>query len=263
MVYDQYPGSRDQYPKGTPQEYPFPSQYFSEYNDGQIIGQSSSKDPDADLIVTSGELYCDSFEGKKQAFTNTYNFRVLLNGMVNNTRVGWTNSIVNTFITPVAKQPNIKSWAGMHLFTRYRTSDDLYVASYRFDGNVTIKKKIAGVYTTLAQASLSAPVLGTKYQLQFTAKGSNLSFFVDGKKVLTVDDYDLDWGTAGVRLDYTDCYIESLRMTTPKMTVAENEQGNECIEDELEQNQENQQNSKKGFFNKLYKGAYYYLTYFF
>lgn len=29
-IYTQYPGDLNQYPKGAPQEYPYPSQYFSQ-----------------------------------------------------------------------------------------------------------------------------------------------------------------------------------------------------------------------------------------
>lgn len=247
-IYTQYPGDPNQYPKGTPIDYPFPSQYFSEYSVGEIIGQSSNKDENAPLIVTSGKLVCDSYQGTKQAFTDTYNFRVLLNGMDNNgTRVGWTNSIMNAVITPVVSQPNKPSWAGMHLFARYRTEYDLYVASYRFDGLTTIKKKIAGTYTTLAQKKVSPPTLGETYKLQFTTKGTNLAFYINGVKELSVDDSDLSWGTTGVRLDYTDCYVEYLRMTTPKMS-----EGAEPNESEEGYEQPPQETDTTNYVDQLY-----------
>ena len=227
-IYTQYPGDPNQYPKGAPQEFPYPSQFFTQYSEGEIIGTSKSKDENAPLIVTSGTLTCETYQGSKQAFTDNHNFRVLLNGMSNGKRVGWDNSIMNAVITPVAAQPNRPSWAGMHLFQRYRTEYDLYVASLRFDGLATIKKKIAGSYTTLAQVKVPVPQLGEIYKLQFTARGTNLSFFVNGSRVLSADDTDLAWGTTGVRLDYTDCYIESLRMTSPKMS--EDAEPNESIE---------------------------------
>jgi hypothetical protein len=219
-VYDQYPGDHAQYPKGPPTEYPFPSQYFNEYSDGEVIGKSSAKDPNAPLIVTSGVLTCDTYQSDKQAFTDTYNFRVLMNGMDNNgVRVGWTHSITNAVVTPVAMHSNKPSWAGMHLFSRYQTSNDLYVASYRFDGKATIKKKINGTYTTLAVGTVGSPVLGETYKLQFTVKNDSLSLYVNGSKKLTVNDSNLTWGTSGLRLDYCDCYVEYLRMTTPKLTA--------------------------------------------
>lgn len=217
MVYNQYPQSHNQYPKGTPLEFPYPSQYFTGYNDQEIIARSSNKDPTAPLIVTSGVLRCEIYKNMKQGFTDTYNFRVLMNGLdENGKRIGWTNSITNAIVTPVMIQPNQPSWAGIHLFSRYQTSDDLYVASFRFDGKITIKKKINGKYTTLAITDFSLPQLGITYKLQFTVKDSQLSFYIDGVKVLTTQDYSLLWGTSGLRIDYTDCYIKQLRMTTPK-----------------------------------------------
>jgi hypothetical protein len=235
-IYNQYPGDTNQYPKGTPTDYPFPSQYFTEYNENQIIGESSNKDQKANLIVTSGKLYAKTYEGRKQAFTDTYNFRMILNGMTTSTKnkVGWTNSIITICVTPVVRQPNAPTWAGIHIFSRYRTSDDLYVGSLRFDGLVTIKKLIKGVYTTLVESAIPTPVLGRQYKLQFTTKDNNLSFFVDGVKIVSVDDGSMSWGTCGLRVDYTDCYIESVRMTTPSMSnKTENAENAENVENEL------------------------------
>lgn len=47
-------------------------------------------------------------------------------------------------------------WSGVLLFLRYQDSDNLYYAGLRMDGTAVIKKKAAGVYTTLAQE----PVFG-------------------------------------------------------------------------------------------------------
>jgi hypothetical protein len=41
---------------------------------------------------------------------------------------------------------------GVLLFIRYRDSDNLFYAGVRVDGSAVIKKKLAGVYTTLAEA---------------------------------------------------------------------------------------------------------------
>jgi len=222
-VYNPYPGNPEQYPKGSPQQYPFPSQYFSNYSVGEIIATSSNKNVNDPLIATSGTLVCQEYQGKKMAFTDTHNFRLLYNGMDDNgVKVGWTDSISNVTFIPVASQPNKPTWAGMHLFARYRTSDDLYVASYRFDGKGTIKKKINGKYTTLGQNYIGVPELGESYRLQFTCKGDSLALYVNGSKKLAVTDSSLTWGTSGIRMDYTDCYVENCRMTSPKVS---NEEG--------------------------------------
>jgi hypothetical protein len=223
-VYDYYPGDPEQYPKGSPQEYPFPSQYFSNYSVGEIIAASNNKNYNDPLIATSGTLVCQEYQGKKMAFTDTHNFRLLYNGMNDNgVKVGWTDSISNVTFIPVASQPNKPTWAGMHLFARYRTSDDLYVASYRFDGQVTIKKKNGGKYTTLGQEFIGIPELGESYRLQFTCKGNSLGLYVNGSKKLAATDSSLTWGTSGIRMDYTDCYVENCRMTSPK--VSDDEEG--------------------------------------
>ena len=216
-VYNPYPGDPNRYPKGSPLEYPYPSQYFSNYSVGEIIATSRNKNDNDPMIATSGTLVCQEYQGKKMAFTDTHNFRLLYNGMdTNGVRVGWTDSISNVMFIPVANQPDKPTWAGMHLFARYRTSDDLYVASYRFDGQVTIKKKINGKYTTLGQEFIGVPELGESYRLQFTCKGDRLSFFVNGSRKLSSNDSSLTWGMSGIRMDYTDCYIEYCRMTSPK-----------------------------------------------
>lgn len=163
MVYDQYPGDHNQYPIGTPLEYPFPKQDFQEYPEGHVITKSSAKDPSKPLMATSGTLVCRSFDGAKTGYTTTHNFRVLCNAIDNATQklVRYTDTRTSFFGRINRWQSGAPSWAGLHIFGRYQTSDDLYVASWRIDGQCTIKKKINGKYTTLKSVVYGTPKLQT------------------------------------------------------------------------------------------------------
>ena len=213
MVYDQYPGSDSQYPKGTPSQFPFSKQDFHQYQPGQLIAKSANKEPLEDLIVTSGTLTCQENRGVKDGFTTTHNFRMLINPMDGNqVRVRYTDYRFTTLATIERWHDGRPNWAGMHLFARYQTSDNLYVGSYRTDGLVTLKKKIATKYTTLGQVDIGAPETGKEYVLAIEVDGSSLRFFIDGKQVLAAFDSDLTWGTSGIRLDYSDSYVDFIKV---------------------------------------------------
>lgn len=90
---------------------------------------------------------------------------------------------------------------GVKAFARYRSEDDLYVASWRFDGVVQIQKKQCGVYKILAKVELPPPTLRAWHRMRFDAVGETLSLYLDDKLVLTTKDTAFSWGTAGIRLD--------------------------------------------------------------
>lgn len=214
MPYNHYPGDPNQYPKGTPSEFPFPKQDFQEYAENEVITKSSAKNPTDPLMATSGTLTCKSFNGAKTGYTTTHNFRMLCNPIDNASQklVRYTD-IRTTFFGCVNKwQSGAPSWAGLHIFSRYQTEDDLYVASWRVDGKCTIKKKVNGKYTTLKQATFGAPALGDEHLMAFEVNGNLLSYFVDGNLVLEVTDNDLEWGTSGVRTDYSDSYVDYFKI---------------------------------------------------
>jgi len=98
---------------------------------------------------------------------------------------------------------------GFKAFVRYRSENDLYVASWRTDGVVQIKRKQNGTYKTLAQATQHTPSTGTWHTIRFDATGSRLDLYLDGTKVLTTTDTAFTWGTAGIRTDaMTGAYID-------------------------------------------------------
>lgn len=214
MVFDQYPGDHSQYPLGTPSEYPYPKQDFQNYNTNEVITTSSSKDPTKPLMATSGILISKNIDGVKEGFTSTYNFRMLCNVIDSASlkKVRLTDSITTVVARPTKIHSGAPSWAGLHIFGRYQTSDDLYVASWRFDGNCTIKKKVNAQYTTLKSIDIGPPQLGDEHILSFEINGNLLSYFIDGQLVLQTTDTDLKWGTSGVRLDYCDVYLDYLKI---------------------------------------------------
>lgn len=74
------------------------------------------------------------------------------------TKQSWTNfeeqvkfRITKTNLT---NTPNRDGYSGMFLMSRYTNSDNLYYVGVRHDGQVVIKKKIGGVYHTLAYAQV-------------------------------------------------------------------------------------------------------------
>lgn len=213
-VYNHYPGDRNQYPKGTPSGNPFPKQDFQEYAVGQVIAKSSAKNDLDNIIVTSGTLTCRNNDGVRDAYTTNYNFRMLMNPMnIGLVRVGYTDFRVTTLGTVMKWHTGLPNWAGMHIFARYQTSNDLYVASYRVDGYVTLKKKVAAKYTTIKQLKIGAPKINKEYVLSLECEGNALRFFIDGNLILEGTDGDLGWGTIGVRMDYSDSYIDYIKVS--------------------------------------------------
>jgi hypothetical protein len=213
-IYDHYPGDRAQYPMGVPDQFNFPKIDFQAYEYNHTIIDSKAKDTNADIFATSGSLLCKEVDGVKDGFTSTYNFRMLCNPKDPNTlkRVRYTD-FETLFIGKVNKwHSNAPNWAGLHIFARYQTENDLYVASFRKDGKVTIKKKIKGNYTTLKYATYGDVKLGEEYFFQFQVNGPTLTYKINGEVVLEVNDKDLQWGTTGIRTDYSDSNIDYIRV---------------------------------------------------
>ncbi|HKE19058.1 MAG TPA: hypothetical protein VKB80_29490 [Kofleriaceae bacterium] len=99
---------------------------------------------------------------------------------------------------------------GFKAFARYRSEDDLYVASWRFDGVVQIQRKLCGEYTALAVIKdFGPPSPDVWHSIRFDAVGEELSLYLDDDLVLTTTSGSLSWGTAGIRIDSADgAYID-------------------------------------------------------
>lgn len=227
-VYDYYPGT-GYYPSGTSAALPWVTpagnsfEGFETYAGGSLIESRPHDELQSHLQVTNGELI-SKYVGTAQyrrAWTDTYNFRMLVQGLSNGTRIKWTNQAVEARFYIDSWQTGGTSWQGVHLFARYRTENDLYVASLRKDGKVTIKSKRCGHYSdpalaedVLRDTNGNPRAVNTKqwYTLTFAAIGNQLKFYVDDVLQLTVQDGTFSWGTAGIRTDFANVYMDDVIM---------------------------------------------------
>jgi hypothetical protein len=223
-TYEFYPGTGF-YPSGSSEFYPWQTpvdnafEGFESYANGALIESSADKDRQSHIEVTSGALY-SKYVGPslyRRAKIEDYNFRMLIQGLYNELRVKWTDQAIESRFYIDAWHTTDNSWQGVHLFARYRTENDLYVASFRSDGSMYIKKKQCGLYTTLASGQFldqngnPRPFnLKQWYKLTFAAIGNHLEFSIDGVPQLFVTDGTFSWGTAGIRTDYATVYLDDI-----------------------------------------------------
>ena len=212
-VYDPYPGDHTDYPMMDVAAHPtaFPGDDFEGYANNALIASGSSGHDYID--VTSGALYAKHLQGSqlwKRGYTTTHNFRMLAVGSYGGLPIRYRDGLASLRVYFGREQAGAPHYTGAHLFQRYQTEYDLYVAGLRLDGQVMIKKKHCGVYTTLAVADYSGGAVetGVWYELEFEARGEELFLYVDGQLELTATDDSLSWGSTGVRLDYVDAYVD-------------------------------------------------------
>ena len=217
-VYDPYPGANTDYPMLSVVDMPtaFPGDDFESYGHNDVVASSTSNV--AHIDVTSGVLYAKHLNGSqvwKRGFTDSSVFRMLAVGQYDGLPIRYQDGTASIRVYFDAVHSNAPFFHGAHIFQRYQTEYDLYVASLRLDGKVAIKKKICGQYTTLAQADFSGGSVNTGewYDISFEANGTSLNLYVDGNLELSVSDGDLSWGSTGVRLDYADVYIDDWAFT--------------------------------------------------
>ena len=212
-VYDPYPGDHSTYPlfDAATAFASWEGDDFESYSHNGTIASASGGASHID--VTSGVLTSKHLNGSqiwKRAWTSTHNFRMLAKAQYSQKKLRYTDGSqqIRVYFDSVHAQP--AHYAGAHLFTRYQTEYDLYVASLRIDGQVMIKKKHCGSYSTLASAPFSQGnvSLNTWYDIEFSAQGDALTLYVDGVEELSVTDDTFSWGSMGVRIDYTDTYVD-------------------------------------------------------
>lgn len=146
----------------------------------------------------------------------------------------------------VSTSPERNAWSGILLFNRYVDGNNVYYAGLRHDGAAIIKKKMHGVYHTLAQGPVfvaDAPYvrdtnpnllpgqrwMGLRSAIRTNADGSvTIQLFVDvdrtGVWVPVLQATDTDAGTdgaplygdgyAGIRTDYMDVSFDDYRVET-------------------------------------------------
>jgi cysteine-rich repeat protein len=212
-VYDAFPGNNGSYPRGDSNTFGWPGDDFESYADDEIVEARTNKSRRSHLEVTSGTLYARHLQGSqlwKRGWTDTHNFRVLSRATSGGDKVRLTDVDAAVRVYIDNWQSGGPQWSGGHIFARYQTENDLYAASLRKDGQVTIKLKHCDNYTTLASGDFSQGSLdtGTWYDLRFEVVGQRLRFYVDGNLELEAFDDTLSWGTTGVRTDYSAVYLD-------------------------------------------------------
>jgi hypothetical protein len=206
-------------PSGPVSAYPWPVENFESYGPTLPVEVEcgGTKWRQSDLEVTAGCLdavWAGGHERGRIEVTSGGGFRALALGGTGSQRpVKWTDQAIEYRFFYTAKTGT--AWdPGFKAFARYRTEDDLYVASWRLDGVVQIQRKRCGAYTTLAtRSNYGAPKPSVWHKIRFEAIGNQLALYLDSELVLTATSGTFTWGTAGIRIDSADgAYIDDWRM---------------------------------------------------
>lgn len=194
---------------------------FEAWSHGELIGQSADRaDPvNPWIAVTCGALYAAEIGGAYMRGriepTDEGAFRALAYGYAaaEGAPVQWTDQTIDyRFTYRAAGLDGVNP--GFKAFARYQDEDNLYVASWRFDGVIQIQRKQAGVYTTLIMVRGAAPASGVWHRLRFSAIGDVLELSLDGHVVVAVVDGTFAWGVVGIRTDATPgAYLDDLRVS--------------------------------------------------
>jgi hypothetical protein len=202
-------GARSSYPNGR--------ETFDTYAASSTIECSNDKDKRTYLDVTAGCLTAawmgdGSYHRARVELTDTGAFRSLALGHWDGDLVKWTDqhSEYRFYYSGESAGAN----PGFKVFARYRTEDDLYVASWRFDGVVQIQRKHCGEYTALARLEgMPPPTTHAWHRIRFDAVGDKLSLYLDDQFVLGAESATFSWGTVGIRIDgTTETYLDDWRV---------------------------------------------------
>lgn len=225
--YDAFPASEGPYVSGPAStSLNWPGENFESYADGSILECSSNMYSLPRIDVTSGCLSSKYAGEWKRGWTDDSVFRAVAIGKhADGREIKWTDQTTEyrAYIKNWHNNGDVPEWSGLHAFVRYRTSDDLYVASIRYDGLVTIKRKWKGIYTSLAETQLNNQfrtyldangklATGKWYQIRFSAIGNNLKLYLDGDLLLSVSNDTFSWGTTGIRIDNSSTYIDEWKL---------------------------------------------------
>lgn len=159
------------------------------------------------------------------------------------TRSKWQNSQEIAYFRIIRDQlsssPNRDAYNGLLLMSRYQDGNNLYYSGIRVDGNAIIKKKINGVYYTLASKKTFSGTynkllnpnllpkntwIGLKIQINNTNGKVYIKLYMDknrtGNWTLIAEAIDdgkygsplLNEGYAGIRTDFMDVEFDDFRM---------------------------------------------------
>ncbi|HEY5948614.1 MAG TPA: hypothetical protein VIV40_24145 [Kofleriaceae bacterium] len=204
--------------RGDSSAYPNGREGFDVYAAESTIECGSNKGKRSHLDVTAGCLKAAATADgyKHRAYVEltdeTHAFRALALGHVNGELVKWFDQ--RTEYRFYYSGETDGAFPGFKVFARYRTEDDLYVASWRMDGVVQIQKKQCGEYTALARLEgQELPSRRAWHEVRFEAIGTNLAFYIDDKLAISADDATFSWGTVGIRIDgMTGTYLDDWRV---------------------------------------------------
>ncbi len=218
-AYTPYPGSAV-YPTGPAELYPWRGEDFEAYAAG-TVECASTKARRPHLEVTAGCLDAATVAGRYRRgvvrATTDGAFRVLAIGRTADGAgpIKWTDQGV-AYRFHYRAATGTTNLPGFKAFVRYRSEDDLYVASWRLDGVVQIQRKQCGVYTALAVLpDFGPPTAGVWHRLRFDAIGDQLELYLDDELVLTATSSTFTWGTAGIRVDSLDgAYVDDWQLVS-------------------------------------------------
>ncbi len=210
---------------GATNAYPSGVEDFSGYGDAlpEVVECSDDKHRRSHLDVTAGCLEAVALgtsytRGLIETDAHDY-FRALALGFTPDDSlhpIKWTDQGIEYRFFHSGKSGNASN-PGFKAFARYRSEDDLYVASWRFDGVVQIQHKLCGQYAALAvNKEYGAPSPDVWHSIRFEAVGDNLALYLDGELALTATSSSLSWGTTGIRIDSADgAYIDDWKVYQP------------------------------------------------
>ena len=202
--------------RGVNESYPNGRETFERYADGALIECASSKAKVSHFEVTAGclrgiVLGGGAYRRAHVEPTADGAFRAVALSFSSGDVIKWTDQRIEyRFYFSDATDGVLP---GFKAFVRYRSEDDLYVASWRLDGIVSIQKKHCGEYTLLAKTQVTAPTPRAWHRMRFDAIGTKLALYLDDRYVLSAESGTFSWGTVGIRIDgTTGTYLDDWRV---------------------------------------------------
>lgn len=202
---------------GETTSYPNGRESFDVYASGSTIECASDKDQRAHLDVTAGCLTAvtlgdgEYHRARVEPTSATHAFRAVALGYIGSEPIKWTDQRSEYRFYYAGEAEG--TLPGFKIFARYRSEDDLYVGSWRFDGVIQIQKKQCGAYTILAKVTGPPPSPKTWHRIRFDAIGDQLTLYIDDKPALSATSPTFSWGTVGIRIDgATDAYLDNWRV---------------------------------------------------
>jgi hypothetical protein len=202
--------------RGATSSLPDGRETFDTYASSSTIECSSDKARRSHLDVTAGCLTAIAtgdgvYHRARVDMTDAGALRALALGYADGELVKWTDQRSEYRFYYSGESDGVNP--GFKVFARYRSEDDLYVASWRFDGVVQIQRKLCGDYIALAKIDLPPPTPRTWHRIRFDAVGDKLALYLDDKLALTATSATFSWGTVGIRIDgATGAYLDDWRV---------------------------------------------------